>query len=421
MNIGYACQIAGRPDLKITSCRLKNATDARLRGIITSNLSALEKMIEYNITRGIRLFRISSDIIPFATHPINTIDWQTDYRNDFSRIGKKIKKTGMRVSMHPGQYCVLNSPDTCVVRNAISELNYHAAFLDALGVDGQHKIILHVGGVYGDKSAAIQRFTDHYDRLCDGVKRRLVIENDERSYHVCNVLDIARELHIPCVFDNLHHAINAPRMQKTTAEWIKKCGATWTEADGPQKIHYSEQAMGKKMGAHSDTIDHRQFCSLVKQLYSDRIDVMIEVKDKNISALKCITLTQKSYQAKVLEAEWARYKYLVLSRSKQSYDAVRNLLKDKKTDLSLQFYDMIAVALKTPASAGQAVVAAEHVWGHLKKLANPAEKAAVMLSIRRLNRNIKNEDKVKLRLHKLSVKYNIKYLLESYYFISMTE
>ncbi len=418
MNIGYACQIAGRPEFKITTCRLKNATEPRLREITKHNLTILEKMIDYNITHGIRLFRISSDIIPFATHPVNTIDWRTDYQAQFKQIGDKIKKSGMRVSMHPGQYCVLNSPDACVVRSAIEEIAYHAAFLDALGVDGRHKIVLHIGGVYGDKAAATQRFIDHFERLDESSKHRLVIENDERSYHISNVINIAEALNIPCVFDNLHHAINAPRTQKTTALWIKICARTWTKADGPQKIHYSEQALDKKIGAHSDTTDHRHFMALVRQLHTGEIDIMLEVKDKNISALKCMALIQKRYQAKVIEAEWARYKYWVLSRSKQQYDAIRNLLKDKKTDLSLTFYDLVTEALKTPPSAGQAVVAAEHAWGHLKKLANPIEKAAVMMLVKKLGRNLKKEDVVKRKLYRLSVKYQVAYLLDSHYFLS---
>lgn len=85
----------------------------------------------------------------------------------------------IRVSMHPGQYTVLNSPNDDVVKRAIEDLNYHVKVLDNFGVGENHKIILHIGGVYNDKEQAINRFADNYKRLNDQVRERLVIENDE--------------------------------------------------------------------------------------------------------------------------------------------------------------------------------------------------------------------------------------------------
>ena len=416
IHIGYACQIAGRPDLKYTVCRLINASENRLKAMIGENLSVLEQMIDYNVKNGIRLFRISSDLIPFASHPVNTIDWKADYMAQWARIGQKISRADMRVSMHPGQYCVLNAQNSQVVENAMKDIAYHAAVLDALGTDQRHKIILHVGGVYGNKTEAAERFIQNFERLDASSKSRLVIENDERSYTVKDILNIAERVQIPCVFDILHHTINPPEEQRTAAEWIKRCAATWKDEDGQQKIHYSEQAPDKRPGAHSDTVDHRKFLAFVGGLNGQTPDIMLEVKDKNISAVKCINLLRPDYHVRHLEAEWAKYKYLVLSVSKRHYDDIRELLKNKDSNVTLDFYDRISQALSVPPSTSQAVNAGQHVWGHLKKHASVTEKMSVFLLIKRLNNDIAFEQPLKRKLFKLSVSYNESYLIESYYF-----
>ncbi len=151
MKIGYACLTMGVPETNFRSCTLKNANRKTLLNIIEYNLNSLENIIEYNIKNNIRLFRISSGLIPFGSSIINDISWWDVFSFKLCSIGKKIKNSGMRVSMHPGQYTVLNSPKKDVVKRAIEDLNYHNRVLDSLGVDIDNKIILHIGGVYNNK------------------------------------------------------------------------------------------------------------------------------------------------------------------------------------------------------------------------------------------------------------------------------
>ncbi|MEI6286296.1 MAG: UV DNA damage repair endonuclease UvsE [Bacillota bacterium] len=287
MAIGYACIAVGVPNSSMSRCNLKNADSASLDKIIRANLAALATLVAYNSLNNIRLFRISSDVIPFATHPVNTIDWQNEYRPLLQQLGKQIAAAAMRVSMHPGQYTVLNSPHPEVRDRAVADLQYHTAFLDALDVDCRGKIILHIGGVYGDKFTATQTFVERYRLLPDAVKRRLVIENDDKNYSIAEVLEISHSAKIPVVFDNLHHQLNPPVEQRSQSEWICACQATWQARDGKQKIHYSQQKTDSRPGAHSDTIDVSQFQTFWQQLKDPDIDIMLEVKDKNLSALKC--------------------------------------------------------------------------------------------------------------------------------------
>ena len=259
MSIGYACLNIGTPDTNIRSLMQKNATPEKLTEVTAHNLAALEKMIDYNRKNNIKLFRISSDLIPFGSSPVNTLPWWDIHAEAFQHIGAKIRKSGMRVSFHPGQYTVLNSPDEDVVARAILDLAYHAKMLECLGVGNQHKIVLHVGGIYGDKKEALQRFKQNFRRLPEAVRNRLIIENDDRLYNIEEVLELAHRLQIPAVYDNLHHAINPPKSGGTDQYWIAETAKTWKASDGNQKIHYSQQAPGKRPGAHTDTIDLKNF------------------------------------------------------------------------------------------------------------------------------------------------------------------
>ena len=110
MSIGYACLALGLPNSQLRSCRLQNASPDKLYSLIQNNLAALESIIDYNIDNGIELYRISSDLIPFGSSVALDLPWENRFAEDFSRLGQKIKNSQMRVSLHPGQYTVLNSP-----------------------------------------------------------------------------------------------------------------------------------------------------------------------------------------------------------------------------------------------------------------------------------------------------------------------
>lgn len=288
MSIGYACIAVGVKNAKLSRCTLKNASEDNIRKITEANLNALDAMIDYNIENKIKLFRISSDIIPFGSHEVNKLEWQVEFKDKIIKIGNKIITSGMRVSMHPGQYTVLNSNRQEVVLNAVRDLKYHNLFLDTLGVHSTNKIVLHIGGVYGDKEKAAENFIKNYRELPSEIKKRLVIENDDKSYTIEDVLKISSEAHIPVIFDNLHNKINQSQEKLSEFQWINICRKTWNKSDGKQKIHYSEQRQGGTIGSHSDTICVNEFLEFYNKLPNKDIDIMLEVKDKNLSAVKCI-------------------------------------------------------------------------------------------------------------------------------------
>ena len=415
MNIGYACLTLGVPGTEYRTLRLKDITHSKMREIIAANLDALEQVTEYNHSMGIRLFRITSDLIPFGSSPDNPVSWAEEYAEKFRQIGKKIHDYGIRVSMHPGQYTVLNSPNPDVVSRSIEDLIYHAKVLDALGTDSTSKIILHVGGTYGDRESAIGRFIDHHRKLPETVRRRLIIENDDRSFTIQEVLRIANELGIPAVFDNLHNEINPSAVSKTESEWVMEAGKTWKTSDGKQKLHYSQQDPSKQRGSHSFTIAIDPFLDFVGEIAD--ADVMLEVKDKNWSAVKCWNCLRPDREIRHLEEEWARYKYLVLERDPQAYQAIRGLLKDKGTYPVLNFYRWIERALSKPVSLGHSMNALEHVAGYFKDTASEAEKKTIEKKLDKCRNGALSIDSMKRFLWDLACHHRVEYLIHSYFFV----
>ena len=311
---------------------------------------------------------------------------------------------------------MINSVKEDVVEKSVNDLIYHCKFLDSLGCDSSAKIILHIGGVYQDKAESIERFINIYQSLNQNIKDRLVIENDDKSYNIQDVLSISKEISIPVVFDNLHHRLNNAQSQLGEYEWIEKCSKTWKPKDGKQKIHYSQKSEKGTRGAHSNSIDTSEFMQFYKGLLSKDIDMMLEVKDKNLSAIKCNLLIKKNIKSKDLEKEWTKYKYLILSRSSEIYNEIRSLLKDKSNPDALRFYTLIESALSLERNSGAEINAAQHVWGYVNKKAADREKKRFTHLINRYQNDEISYKAIRNFLFKLAKTQSVDYLIESLYF-----
>lgn len=415
--IGYACLNLGLADSQMRTCRKSNASPDKLRDLITNNLAAMEKMIDYNIANAIKMYRISSDIIPFGSDlATNDLDWVSEFSDRFRQLGQKIYDHDIRVSMHPGQYTVLNSPRPEVVDRAILDLEYHTTFLDALGVDKSHKIILHIGGVYGDKESAMERFVMNYKRLPDRVKNRLIIENDDRLYTISEVLALSEKTGAPVVYDNLHNECHPSDSSKTDHYWISQAKKTWSKSDGQPKIHYSQQKRSGRLGAHTPTIYLKEFLDFYYSVQDLDVDIMLEVKDKNLSTVKCQLATQSDRHIKYLEQEWQRYKYAVLAHSQKHYQAIRELLKDKGNYPVVKFYTLIEEALDTDLDQGQEANTMDHIWGYFKNQATDKEFNKYKRDKEKWLAGQYSKQGLKNFLYRLAVKYEEAYLLQSLYF-----
>lgn len=287
MKIGYACLNLSLPARSNHRCVLKNATPDKLRALISKNLQGLKAILEYNIRHGILLYRITSDIIPFASHEVNQLDWQREFTGDLQDIKQMIKTSSMTVSMHPGQYTVINSPRPEVVENAVRELEYHCSFLDCITETFHHKIVLHVGGAYGDKKSALKNFTNVCRDLPDNIKHRLIIENDDRIFHIADVLEIHSQTGLPVVFDYFHHRVNPPDTQPHDI-WINPILRSWRPEDGTPKMHYSDQFPFRNRGYHALQVNMADFFDFIFSLEDKTVNIMLESKDKNLSAERAL-------------------------------------------------------------------------------------------------------------------------------------
>lgn len=414
--IGYACMNMDIQPNDYKTVRKSNISDERLREVIAHNLNVLKESILYNIENDNHMFRISSSLIPFASSDLMSIHWQDEFKSEFIEIRNLIADNNIRISMHPGQYTIINSDKEDVVARSILELVYHAEVLSLLSASNSTRMILHVGGVYGDKQAAIARFIDVYNqRLSKEVKQYLVIENDDRLFSVADVLHISSKCGVPVVFDNLHHKINPSLSELSLSKIVTEVANTWKSTDTRMKMHYSQQATDKRVGAHSDTIYLDQFIEDFNDIYDVvDCDIMLEVKDKNRSFLKVDLLLHHSM--KRLEIEWAKYKYWVMARSHNAYNTIRAMFKDNQEVDVQTFYGIIDRLRNNEIDIKNEKNAFYHVWGYFKNLASDKEKDKFLNF---LESDTLNKDSIKQLyryIWKLTNKYEVEYLQQSYFF-----
>ena len=296
MKIGYPCINNSILRTCPSTFRLTSYSENKLIQTVRSNLNHLSQILDYNVNHGLLFFRISSDLIPFASHPICKLNWYELFQSEFEQIGFFIRENDIRVSMHPDQFVVLNSPNSRIIENSISELKYHCMVLDAMRLDETAKVQIHIGGVYGNKIEALTRFARTYNTLGNAIRRRLVIENDDHLYHLRDCLELNRQINIPTVFDIFHHELLSNGEPLKFA--LREAMSTWDKnKDGLPIIDYSSPHMGNneesikgRRGKHAERIDAKLFKKFLKETESLDFDVMLEIKDKEKSALKALRI-----------------------------------------------------------------------------------------------------------------------------------
>lgn len=284
MRIGYPCLNRSIGCTPSRTFRLASYSPQRLAGTVAANLDCLERILEYNLRHGLLFFRVTSDLIPFASHPVCRFPWQREFAPRFAALGRVMRRAGMRISMHPDPFTLINSPDEAIFARSAAELEYHAAVLDLLGLDGTARIQIHAGGVYGDKPAAIGRFCSRFERLPEAVRRRLAVENDDRLFSLADCLEIHRRAGLPVLFDSFHHQLN--RNGEGLAAALALAAATWRRETGPPLVDYSSQKPGARPGSHAESVDLRHFARFVAAAGDLDFDIMLEIKDKEKSALR---------------------------------------------------------------------------------------------------------------------------------------
>lgn len=251
-----------------------------------ANARDVIKMVRWNDRYNIRFFRLSSEMFPFASHEEYGYTLAPFAAETLAEAGKVIAELGHRVTTHPGQFTQLGSPRKSVIENAVRDLAYHDELLSLLKLPEQLNkdavMILHLGGTFGDKAATLDRFREHYAKLSQSIKNRVVLENDDVSWSVHDLLPLCEELNIPMVLDFHHHNIifDAEQIREGTAgivELFPRIKATWERKGITQKMHYSEPTpaaiTGSQRRKHNPRVATLPPCD-------PSMDLMIEAKDK---------------------------------------------------------------------------------------------------------------------------------------------
>jgi len=288
MKIGYPCINREIGCSSNSTFRLASYSKERLVEKVENNLNCLLKILHYNVQHGFHFFRISSDLVPFASHPVCTFDWAGHFRGQFRKVGEFIKEHNIRISMHPDQFVIINALKDDVVERSVRELEYHCTVLDKMGLDSTAKIQIHLGGVYGDKRSAIHRFIERYNSLSKSLKSRLVIENDDRSYSLEDCLSVHEKIGIPIIFDAFHH--HCLNNGETLRQALELSASTWKESDGIPMVDYSSQQRGQRPGSHAKTLNTANFKKFLHETRGLDFDLMLEIKDKETSSLKALKI-----------------------------------------------------------------------------------------------------------------------------------
>lgn len=290
VNLGYACINISLGEQGITTNRGMIRRTFLEKGVqyasqlALHNVQALLQIVEWNVANGIQVFRVTSDLFPWAS------EYKLESLPDFAEIRSVLEAVGrhrMRISSHPGPFNKL-AGSGATLANTIKDLEIHSEIFDLMGLPATHwhKINIHVGGAYGDKAETLKRFNQNFRLLSHNLQGRLTVENDDKPglYTVADLQCLHDEIGIPIVFDYFHHKLHPGGL--TEEEAFIKAYNTW---DVKPVFHYSSSRRDNedptsKKEAHSDWV-HEEI-----NTYGRPVDIVLETKMKEVSLLKYIAL-----------------------------------------------------------------------------------------------------------------------------------
>jgi UV DNA damage endonuclease len=303
MRLGFAVKILGQAGLKSHDTRRWQNHPH-----LSVSLAYLRDIFVYLKRQDIHMYRMASDLAPYVAHPeMPQFHTQVDQcATELAVIGEMAKSYSLRLSFHLPPSNVLNSPNEAIVRNSTEQIIAQARILEAMNLGPEAVIVTHVGGLYEDKEAALERFLDGYQHLPHLVRRRLVLENDDGRFSVSDIARINQETGIPLVFDYLHFYNHNPA-EMDLMEALELCLRSWPHEIKP-KIHFSsprtairiierrdsktgqksQQLRAPRPVQHADFIDPFQFISFIRAARSENLpkfDVMLEAKAKDLALL----------------------------------------------------------------------------------------------------------------------------------------
>lgn len=301
LRLGFPVKVMARPDMKSSDARRWQSGPH-----LKVSLEMLDGVLDHLEKHDIRMYRMSSDIAPYATHP-DLPQFHTmvaDSAAELAAFGAKAKRLGIRLSFHPSQFVVLNSPDPDLVRKSAWDLASQAEMLDRMELDDEAVMVIHVGGVYDDREAARERWVRTWPTLPEPVRRRLVLEHDDLRFSAADVLWIHERTGVRLIFDHQHFwCLNPENMDMRDA--VSRILRTWPDGQRP-KLHFSTPNNGmrelvrkdRKTGknktvsvapvwtGHADFCSPFEFATFMRVAHGLEFDVMLESKVKDLALIR---------------------------------------------------------------------------------------------------------------------------------------
>jgi UV DNA damage endonuclease len=301
LNMGYCCINTKLRELGIFTSRTCRLETVRERGmsylyeLANQNIDDLASIFRWNFRHNIFLYRMSSEMFPFASHP----DYYEKY--DLEQFELKLYNLGVlarhykqTLTFHPGQYNQLTSHRESVVEKTIIDIDIHAKILDMMGCDKNSVIVIHGGSKQDGKEVALSRFSKNFEKLSQSSKDRLVLENCEMAYSIQDLLPISEKLRIPIVIDYHHHNINPGSIdsEEMLLEITQLVLSVWKSRNITPLFHLSESRLGITVNdsitarrGHSDYVENLPNV-LFKTLIDTKINLDIEAKMKEQAVLR---------------------------------------------------------------------------------------------------------------------------------------
>lgn len=310
MNLGYACINMTLSDVpkskRVTTNRSMVKKTFMSRGVEYASELALENckdlklILQWNEHRGIKFFRMSSDLFPWSSEynlrdlpDYNAICYHLDQAGEYAELN------GHRITTHPGPFNVLGSPKESVVEKTIKELETHSEVFDLMGFIPSHynKINIHVGGTYGgDFEGTATRWCENFMKLSENCRARLTLENDDKAsmWSTKHIYDrIYKVVGVPIVFDYHHHRFCTGG--QTEEEALKLAASTWPTGIKPV-VHLSESRAAEQNDSKIRPQAHSDYIYNLVDNYGQEYDMMLECKKKEVALLKYRNIIEKGCQ-----------------------------------------------------------------------------------------------------------------------------
>ncbi|WP_449539181.1 UV DNA damage repair endonuclease UvsE [Ferdinandcohnia sp. Marseille-Q9671] len=266
----------------------KNERMDKLKSVTAQNLQNTKRILHYNIAHEIEVYRLSSSLVPLATHPEVMWDFVTPFKKEWNELAELIEQYNMRVSFHPNQFTLFTSTRDEVTDNALLDMEFHYKMLKALNALEKGVLNIHIGGAYGDKETSLKRFHKNIQRIPQEIKKQMTLENDDKTYNVEETLLACEKENIAMVLDYHHHMANQGDLDLPL--FLERIFTTWEDRETVPKVHISSPKSESAFRPHADYVSLEfimPFLKMAKELDQD-FDIMIEAKQKNLAMQRLV-------------------------------------------------------------------------------------------------------------------------------------